>query len=382
LILTLLLIEFLDELLFGTGEAAWPLIRDDLTLSYIQIGLLLSLPGIIADIIEPFIYIIANTGKQRLLMLTGGVTFTLAVALTALSHSFWPLMIATILFFPSSGAFVNLAQGALIAGEPDREEQNMARWTFAGSLGVVVGPLVLGAAVTLGFTWREPYWVMALFSLALLLMAARVVRNGFSATDEEEGPHPTLMQSIRALFAALKRREVLRWLVLLEFSDLMLDILLAYLALYMVDVAQVTPAQAGIAVAVWSIAGLLGDFLLIPLLEKVDGLAYLRISTVAELILFPILMVIPGYVPKLIVLALLGFFNAGWYAILKGRLFKELPGQMGAALALDNFTGLVGNAIPLAIGFAAERFGLGAAMWLLLAGPIALIIGLPRNGKK
>jgi FSR family fosmidomycin resistance protein-like MFS transporter len=42
----------------------------------------------------------------------------------------------------------------------------------------------------------------------------------------------------------------------------------------------------------------------------------------------------------------------------------------------------VGNAIPLAIGFAAERFGLGAAMWLLLAGPIALIIGLPRNGKK
>lgn len=34
----LLVIEFLDELVFGVGEAAWPLIRADLGLSYAQIG--------------------------------------------------------------------------------------------------------------------------------------------------------------------------------------------------------------------------------------------------------------------------------------------------------------------------------------------------------
>ena len=42
-----LLIEFLDELVFGVGEAAWPLIRSDLDLNYAQIGLALSLPGIL-----------------------------------------------------------------------------------------------------------------------------------------------------------------------------------------------------------------------------------------------------------------------------------------------------------------------------------------------
>lgn len=36
---------------------------------------------------------------------------------------------------------------------------------------------------------------------------------------------------------ALRQKEVLRWLVLLEFSDLMLDVLLGFLALYFVDVA-------------------------------------------------------------------------------------------------------------------------------------------------
>jgi len=42
--LTLLIIEFLDEFVFGAREAAWPLIRTDLNLDYVQIGLLLSVP--------------------------------------------------------------------------------------------------------------------------------------------------------------------------------------------------------------------------------------------------------------------------------------------------------------------------------------------------
>ena len=40
-ILTFLAIEFLDELAGGVGSAAWPLVRNDLNLTYVQIGLLL-----------------------------------------------------------------------------------------------------------------------------------------------------------------------------------------------------------------------------------------------------------------------------------------------------------------------------------------------------
>ena len=61
-----LLIEFLDELVFGVGSAATPLIRDDLTLTYAQIGLLLSLPGLIANFIEPFMFILGDVWKRRL----------------------------------------------------------------------------------------------------------------------------------------------------------------------------------------------------------------------------------------------------------------------------------------------------------------------------
>jgi FSR family fosmidomycin resistance protein-like MFS transporter len=40
---------------------------------------------------------------------------------------------------------------------------------------------------------------------------------------------------------------------------------------------------------------------------------------------------------------------------------------------------LIGKLIPFGIGLAAQAYGLGTAMWLLLAGPIVLLLGLPRR---
>jgi FSR family fosmidomycin resistance protein-like MFS transporter len=56
-----------------------------------------------------------------------------------------------------------------------------------------------------------------------------------------------------------------------------------------------------------------------------------------------------------------------------------MHGQSGVAQALDNVSGLIGKLIPFSIGLVAQRFGLGSAMWLLLAGPIVLLLGLPRR---
>ncbi len=48
----------------------------------------------------------------------------------------------------------------------------------------------------------------------------------------------------------------------------------------------------------------------------------------------------------------------------------------------NNVSGLFGKLIPFGIGLAAHNFGIGTAMWLLLAGPIALFIGLPKKRSK
>jgi MFS transporter, FSR family, fosmidomycin resistance protein len=146
-------------------------------------------------------------------------------------------------------------------------------------------------------------------------------------------------------------------------------------------VVRVSPALAGTSVAVWSGVGLLGDALLIPLLERVRGLTYLRYSALVMLFLFPVFLIVPWYGAKLVVLGLMGLGNAGWYAILKGQLYSTLPGQSGTVMAIDSAFSLVAGATPALLGFVAQRAGLPLTMWLLLLGPVALIIGIPRAAK-
>ena len=373
-----LLIEFLDELIYGISEAAWPLIRDDLHLNYIQIGIALSLPGFLANFIEPFLFTLGDVWKRRVIILAGGLFFTISLLLTGASTSFALFLFSYILFHPSSGAFVSLSQAALMDLQPERREHNMARWTFAGSLGVFIGPILLSAAAYIGFGWRGMFIGLALLSTFILIYAwKRIPRDNNQIVSFPR--FANILNQFRLTFSALRNRTIVRWIVLLEFSDLMLDVLYGFLPLYFVDVAGFSPAQAALSVAVWTGVGLLGDFLLIPLIDRIKGLDYLHISVIIELVLFPLFLLSSHAWLKLIIIAFMGFFNSGWYAILKANLYEAMHGQSGAALTLDNVSGLFGKLIPFGIGLAAQTFGLATAMWILLAGPIALFIGLPRK---
>ena len=373
-----LLIEFLDELVFGISEAAWPLMRNDLGLSYFQIGLALSLPGVIGNIVEPFLFILGDIWKRRTIILLGGLFFTISLILTGISGTFSLLLFSFILFNPASGAFVGLSQASLMDSEPTRHEQNMARWVFAGSLGVLFGPLLLGGLALSNWGWRPAYWILALFSALILFAAFRRLPHS-SMTHNDLPSLRAYFESLRTALSALKNRTVLRWLVLLEFSDLMLDILHGFLALYLVDVMNLSPANAAFVLAIYTGIGLIGDFLLIPLLERVKGLNYLRVSVILECILFPLFLLSSILWLKLALLAFIGLFVVGWYAILKANLFSSMHGQSGTAQALGSISGIIGKLIPFGIGLVAQAYGLQTAMWLLLAGPIALLIGLPRR---
>ena len=373
-----LLIEFLDELVFGVGETAWPLIRDDLNLSYTQIGLLLSLPGIIASFIEPFIGILGDVWRRRLLILGGGILFTASLFMTSTSYSFIFLLFSFILYFPSSGAYVSLSQANLMDSDESRHEQNMARWTFAGSLGVVTGPFLLGLFVYLGLGWRGTYALLASLSALSLIVAFR-----YLPADKKNTPFPSfneVFDGFKSAFQALKRKEVWRWLLLLEFADLMLDVLFSFLALYFVDVVNVNETQAGIAVTIWLVMGLITDFLFIPYVDKLtDTAQFLRRTAMLNLITFIGFMLIPGFIPKIILVILVNLSNTGWYSILQGRLYSSLPGQSASIMAIGAVTTPLAKALPLLIGILADRAGLDIAMWVLLLAPIALLIGLPKN---
>jgi len=343
-------------------------IRADLDLSYAEIGLLLSVPSFVALAVEPVLGVLAVTWRRRALVLAGGAAFALALALAAGAPSFWVLLVAFAALYPASGAFVSLSQASLMDLEPERREHNMARWTFAGAVGAVAGPLLLAGVIWAGGGWRELFIAFALLAAALVLLVRRAPQDG------ADGERP----DVRAALRVLVRREVFRWLFLLELSDLLLDVLLGFLALYFVDEVGTSPGTAGLVVAAWTGAGLIGSAAIIPLLRRLDGLRYLRVSALVTGVLFVAFLLAPGAGAKLALVAAIAVVNAGWYPVLQARLYGALGDASGLALTVGALFPL--NAVlPLGIAALAERFGLSVALWPLLAAPLALILLVPRR---
>ena len=98
-----------------------------------------------------------------------------------------------------------------------------------------------------------------------------------------------------------------------------------------------------------------------------------------EIFAFAIFLLTPGFIPKLIIVIIVNLFNTGWYPILQGRLYSSLPGQSASIMAIGSVTAPVAKFFPFLLGFLADQFGLQTAMWILILGPLALLIGLPRN---
>lgn len=390
-VLAALAAEFADELADGTGDAALPLIRHGLGLSYAEIGLLAAAPLIIGSLIELPLGILAPPGRRRRrLILAGGGVFIASLLLAAAAPSFPVLLAALVLFFPASGAFIGLTQADLMDAAPGRQAALMARWTVAGAVGAVVGPLLLGVVVAAGGGWRAAYLVLTATAAAAWLgvvigggpRAASVsdeVPRAPSVSDEVTAPPPDDPEPqpapLRQALRAARRPGVLRWLILLQVTDLLGDTLTGFVALYLVAVAGVSPGRAALGVGVRLGADLAGAALAVPLLERLSARLVLRLTAALALGLYPAFLLIPGFGAKLAVLAVLSLATSAWYPAASGELYAGLPGASGVAVSLSTAATLVGGLGPLAVGLAAGWLGLGWALAALAIVPACVLAG-------
>lgn len=385
LIGALLAVEFVDELVDGALSAAWPAIRAELLLSYAQVGLLLGLSRLAANGTELALGVLADIGWRGGLIVGGGVAFALALGLVGAAPGFWMLAAGMALVGPASGAFVGLSQTALMDLQPSRREKNMARWAMAGSLGNLAGPALVGASLVTGARWRPAFLAMAALAFGALLASRALSSSSWASSypaggimGAPRGGRPAFREGLWRTLAASRRGDVVRWLALLELADLMLDIFRGYLALYLVEVAAATEAAASLGVAVVTTSSLAGAAVLVRVLDRLSGLVYLRVSAAGVLLAFPAFLLAPHLGVKLVLAGTLGVLTSGWYPVLKAKLYEALPGQSGAAVTLSTLSGILGGLLPLALGGAAQAFGLATTMWLLLAGPLTLLLGVPR----
>jgi FSR family fosmidomycin resistance protein-like MFS transporter len=295
----------------------------------------------------------------------------------------------------------------------------MAAWNLAGSLGAVGGPLLLAGVLAVGGDWRMAYLLLAAAAGAALALTffASPSRQVLAASaapgdpdsdhadtdpdpeadndpevgpDADPDPHADAdpddenseRPSVREALRALRQAGVARWVVLLEISDLLLDVLTGYLGIYLVDVAGVSPAEAAVGVAVRLGAGLAGDALFVVVSRRVSGPVALRVSAMAAVLLYPAFLLVPWLPAKLAILALLSLTTACWYPVIQGGLYTALPGRSGIAVFLSSTAALVGAVGPIVVGFIAQQAGLTWALAVLGAAPVAVIAILPAGTRR
>ena len=360
------MVEFADELADGVKGAALPGIRESLGLSYAQLGLLAALPLLVGGLLELPVGLVRN---RRLMMLGGGVVFVGALAAVAFARNLPELLAAFVLFYPASGAFVSLTQASLMDAEPDRRSQLMARWDMAGWAGAVTGPLLLAGVLAAGGRWRDGYLVLAAVSgLAWLGMLRCRGLAGPGALNAAGAEHAA---GVRDVLAAARRWSVLRWLVLLEVANWLVDVLTGFVAVYLVIVVHASPVVAAVAVAMRLGAGLAGDALLILALKRTSDVVVLRVSAIVALLFYPGFLLVPGLAAKLVTLAALSAATATWYPLLLARLYGTVPSSV--AVTLSSAAPMAGGVGPLAVGMAAGALGLPWALAGLTVVPVVLV---------
>jgi FSR family fosmidomycin resistance protein-like MFS transporter len=340
----------------------------------VAIGVLITVPDVIGSLVQPLLGLVGDTGRRRPVVLAGGVAFAVSLTLVAAADGFAALLIAFAVFSPASGAFVSLAQATMMDDAPDGRDRAMALWVLAGSVGAVAGPLLLAGALHLGTEWRAVMLGLAALTVPVWLLALRI--------RFRSGRERALRHVARDALRSLRRGAVWRWLILLELTDLLGDVLLGFLALYFVDVAGTSAVTAAVAVTVLAVSGLVGDALLVPVLRRVDGVRVLRWSAAAVLVVFPAFLLVPRVGEKLVLLSVLGALRAGWYAIPQARLFDEFHGASGTAVAISDLGGLATRVVPIGVGVLAQHLGLETALWVGVAAPLSLLVGLPRPSER
>jgi FSR family fosmidomycin resistance protein-like MFS transporter len=254
----------------------------------------------------------------------------------------------------------------------------MARWTLSGSVANLVGPVVLAAGFALGLGWRWAYISLAVMFLVLVVitMLRHIPLPPRPYTSPSLG-HPGI-DLLHGLWQALRNPKLMRWMVLLQSSDLLLDVLTGYLALYFTDVMGLSIAQASVMMGVLMGAGLISNIVLIPLLDRYPGRKLVRLSAAVTAVLYAAWLLVPWLWVKVFLIVLIKLVTLGWYEVLQGEAFGEASGRSGTVMAINSIIGLLGGGVAFLIGFVAARAGLQAALWILLAGPISLVLFVPK----
>jgi MFS transporter, FSR family, fosmidomycin resistance protein len=338
---------------FGTLES----FRADLGLTYAQAGTVLAAiaPG---ALVGGVFAAAADRYSRRVIAAGGAFGFAVALGMFAVGGSFAVLAAGAFVMGMASTAMVDGAEVALVdlAGEDDLRRY-LARSNLLATVGDLLGPALVAAAVVLGLSWRAGFAVAAvLMGLYGLMLAGAPLPPPARHDDNEDG------EMRPGLFSVLRDPAVwvmgLIGLLMVPFDEPLVGFTVALLE-------QERGASTATATAV-AFIGICGGVLAFTVLAKrVEHVSDHRLL-LGSVSAMAAATVVIAVVPVLAVVAVAGLVAAiglslAWLAMQHRSLLLR-PGQVGTTNAVLGAIESTGSWLPVAIGVLADRAGLSWAV--------------------
>ncbi len=352
-----------------------PFIQPDLGMSNTQVGLLAGALSLTWAIAAFGIGVVSDkTGSRKGLLILATVAFSVCSFLTGIAASFAMMLGARLLMGVAEGGIMPISQ-SMIATEVEPRHRGLAMGVtqnFGSNLfGSFIAPVLLVAFAN-AFGWRHAFFLagapglLTALLMWLLVREAPVSGTGTGAADSRQKG---------TLRDALGERNVVLCAVIGVLLVSYLVVCWAFMPLYLTQVRKYDAQTMGWLMGTLGISATIGAFAISALSDRVGRRPLLIVMPLIAVILPLGAMYFDGSVWGLAAIFFVGWGVNGVFPLFMATVPSEsVPAHhMAAALGICMGTGeiLGGVLAPSLAGSIADRAGLQAPLWLMLA--VALV---------
>jgi predicted MFS family arabinose efflux permease len=345
-----------------------PFIQPELGLDNTQVGMLAGALSLTWAVAAMAVGAIADRhASRKTLLILSTIAFSVCSFASGLASSFALLLGTRLLMGLAEGGIMPVSQ-SLIASEVSPRYRGLAMGVAQGFgsslLGSFVAPVVLVAFAS-WYGWREAFFLAGAPGLLTALLMAWLIRPAVThqpdAATQREG-------SLREVLA---EPNVVRCVVLGVLLVSYLVVCWAFMPLYLTRSRGFDAQTMGWLMGTLGISATLASTLIPALSDRFGRRPMMLLAPLAGTVLPLAALFFGGSVWMLAALFFFGWFVTGAFPLFMATIPSEsvraarIPLALGICMGVSEVIG--GVLSPVIAGMAADRYGLTAPLWMLLA---------------
>jgi fucose permease len=349
-----------------------PLLRDQVSMSYSEVGLLFSVAAVSSMILEPVVNILSDlTHSKKYWVIGAMIVLSGAFLMAGLARSYAVLLLSFAMLYPAQDIADSAIQTALIDDEPGKSTRTLIRLAYFGNMGDFLAPVTVAVIAFFALGWSTLCLLAAVIWLGvvrlMLFQPFPVVTRA-----EEKDERSRVLAGLRI---AARNPALFCWVVMAIFPIMLDEVFRSFAGLYLKDTLQMETDEVEVLLAIETGSGFAGLLITEVLLSRGAPVRWMLFWSAAVAFVSMVgLLLTRQWEVAVVMLCLAGASSIAWFPLARAEVYHRLPGYSGTGRALLSLGAPVNAILPSAVGFIAGAYGIEAGLGFLTLAPLGILV--------